>query len=269
MSRFFIKIVMVLLLIATVFESLAVVMRHDVDPKLYQPTSTPSYYVDMPHEGSGVLIAPQWILSAAHVIYYDGYEGKEITVAGKTHVIEKVIIHPDYQTPKEELLSGDAKPLLDFLYQRSDLVLIKLTEPVIHVEPVARFYGSDEVGRLTRSYGSGATGTGLSGEIIATKTKRELHVFENRIEATSERHLTMRFDRGEAALAIEGIHGSGDSGGPTVTRIDGIDYLVGIQSFRDFHGDLKDFKGGLYGSSSVLCRVSAFNQWIDQTIAEQ
>ncbi|NVK75629.1 MAG: trypsin-like serine protease [Oceanospirillaceae bacterium] len=257
-----------LLLMITTFDCFAVVMRHDVEPERYQLKSAPNYYIDMPHEGSGVLIAAQWILSAAHVIYYDGYEGKDITVAGKVHRIKKVIFHPNYQSPKEDLLSGDAKPLLDFLYQRSDLVLIKLTEPVTHVQPIARFYGSDEVGRLTRSYGSGAIGTGLSGEIIATKTNRELHVFENRIEATSERYFTMRFDRGEAALAIEGIHGSGDSGGPTVTRVDGIDYLVGIQSFRDFQGDLKDFKGGLYGSSSVLCRVSAFNQWIDQTIAE-
>ncbi len=244
----------------------AVVKRHDVAPESYSLEQAPDYFINMPHEGSGVLIDRYWLLSAAHVIYYDGYEGKTITIHGIENTIEKVVFHPTYIKQTKEAFSGDAKPLMDFLYKRSDLVLLKLSKPVTHVEPIARYYGNDELGKQTLTIGTGATGTGLSGELIATKTKRPLNMFRNHIEGVTERHLKMRFDSPDKGLPLEGIHGSGDSGGPTVMMFDDKEYLIGIQSFRDYEGDLKDFKGALYGSVSVLCRVSAFNDWNDDTI---
>src|SRR5687767_13710394 len=47
----------------------AVVIRDDVDDAEYRITEAEiEALVDMPHEGHGVLIAPQWILTAAHVV---------------------------------------------------------------------------------------------------------------------------------------------------------------------------------------------------------
>lgn len=47
----------------------AAVMRHDIAAKNYAVENGPEYMVDMPHEGHGVLIAPQWIVTVAHVIF--------------------------------------------------------------------------------------------------------------------------------------------------------------------------------------------------------
>jgi hypothetical protein len=45
----------------------AVVTRADVEDAKYRiPTSVFPALVDMPGEGHGVLIAPQWVVSAAH-----------------------------------------------------------------------------------------------------------------------------------------------------------------------------------------------------------
>jgi len=254
-----------LLLCATTAQ--AVVIRHDVALEEYQPESVPDYFVNMPHEGSAALVDEHWLLSAGHVIYYESYVGKKINVHGVENVIEKVIFHPDYKRLPKQPFEGDAKPLIDFLYGRSDLVLIKLAKPVTHVNSVSRYYGKDELYKKTISYGSGALGNGLTGEQLNTKESRRILLFENRIESVSEIYLTMRFDTSNQALALEGIHGSGDSGGPTVINEDGEVLLIGIQSFRDYQGQLSRFQGGIYNSVSVQVRVSAFNHWIDQVIA--
>lgn len=249
--------------------ALAVVIRHDVSPELYELESAPEFFVNMPHEGSGALIDEQWVLSAGHVIYYDGYEGKTISIHGVENKIEKVIFHPDFIKQPEKAFTGNAKPLIEFLYNRVDLVLVKLSNPVTHVKPIARYYKSDEMGMRTTTYGTGALGTGLTGEQLNTKSRRVLNHFDNHIEGIQGNYLKMRFDHQEQGLPLEGIHGSGDSGGPTVIEEKGKHYLIGVQSFRDYEGELKDFKGGLYGSVSVLTRVSAFNEWIDNTIKNE
>jgi len=254
-----------LLLSATTVQ--AVVIRHDVALEEYQPKSVPGYFINMPHEGSAALIDKHWLLTAGHVIYYESYVGKTINVHGVDNVIEKVIFHSDFKRMPKQPFEGDAKPLMDFLYGRTDLVLVKLAKPVTHVNSVSRYYGTDELFKKTISYGSGALGNGLTGEQLNTKERRSILFFENRIESVYENYLTMRFDTSSRALALEGIHGSGDSGGPTVVNEDGEVLLIGIQSFRDYQGQLSRFRGGIYDSVSVLVRVSAFNHWIDQVMS--
>lgn len=47
----------------------AVVIRHDVEDSAYRiPASAFPALVDMPGEGHGVLIAPQWVITAAHTL---------------------------------------------------------------------------------------------------------------------------------------------------------------------------------------------------------
>ncbi len=255
-------------LLLMVFPAWAVVMRHDVPPESYALKTAPDFMVDMPYEGSAVLIDEQWLLSAGHVVYNDDYEGQSIFVHGVENQMERVIFHPNFKKMPEQPFAGDAQPLMDFLYGLTDLVLIKLAKPVKHAKPIKRYRKKDEVGQLTTTYGKGATGTGLTGEKNHTKIHRPLNHFNNRIDQAKAGHLLYRFDRPEQALPLEGIAGSGDSGGPTVVMHEGEALLIGIQCFRDFTGDLQDFKGGLYDSTAVLCRVSANNDWIDKAISK-
>lgn len=47
----------------------AIVIRHDVDDGRYRiPASDFPALADMPSEGHGVLIAPRWVITAAHAI---------------------------------------------------------------------------------------------------------------------------------------------------------------------------------------------------------
>lgn len=245
----------------------AVVKRHDIPAEQYELKTMPDFLVDMPYEGSAVLIDKQWIISAGHVVYHDDYVGMPISIHGIENEIEKVIFHPNYRKQRKEPYVGDAKPLMDFLYGRSDIVLIKLAKPVEHVKAIKRYMGNQEKGKITTTYGKGATGNGLTGELHETKKARPLNHFNNQIDVVKKEHLLFRFDEPEKGLALEGTVGSGDSGGPTTIEENGVQYLIGIQCFRDYEGDLKDFIGGNYGSVAVLCRVSAHNEWIDKTIA--
>ncbi len=156
------RLVITLLVLIYTCPSVAVVTRHDVPAASYQLQQTPGFYIDMPHEGAGVLIDERWILTAAHVIYYD-YRNKAIEIHGVENRIEKVVFHQQYRPDPGGWGQGDAKPLIDFLRNRSDVVLLKLAKPVTHVQPIQRYTSDQEIGNMVTIYGKGATGTGLSG----------------------------------------------------------------------------------------------------------
>lgn len=239
----------------------AVVMRHDIAPENYVVEKTPEYLIDMPHEGHGVLINAQWILTVAHTIFYD-YVGKSLIVGSKTYEIESVHIHPDYSEPDESLLKGDLAPLMRFFKSRSDIALIKLTSPVSGIEPINIYTGKSEEGKKITVYGKGATGNGVTGEYPDTKSLRVMSHFQNVIESAEGNWLAFKFDEPANALSLEGIHGSGDSGGASVIFEDRIPFLVGLSSWQLGHGDISIFKGGLYGTIAYQVRVSSYCDWI-------
>lgn len=284
------KNVFVLILFILSFNSIAVVKRHDVPASSYELIKTPDFYIDMPYEGTGVLIDTQWILAPAHVLYFD-YHDKPILIHGVKNRIEKVILHTVYEKESTDWGQGDSKPLMDYLNSHHDIALIKLAAPVAHVKPVSRYYGNEEVSMEITVFGKGATGTGLTGEIRHTKRagswerfvnwvkspftdlaptqqKRTLNRYNNIIESVDDMWARFRFNKGDEALALEGTVGSGDSGGPAIIMQKNIPLLVGLASWTEVDGDLKDFVSGKYDSVAVFVRVSAYNSWIDSTISE-
>ena len=240
----------------------AIVIRHDVDASDHLVAARPpAYLVDLPHEGHAVLVAERWLLTVAHTIFYD-YTGVALSIGGESYTISRVIVHPDYQTLPEHLLKGDSKPLMQFLSARADIALIELTQPVSGATPIALYRGADEVGMRVDVYGRGSTGDGVVGEVAASKADRVLRRCENRITEVFDRWLSYRFDEPKFALPLEGMHGSGDSGGPSVVTVDGQRFLVGLSSWQYYDGDLGDFVGGRYGTAAFQVRVSAFADWI-------
>ena len=245
----------------------AVVMRHDVPPEHYALDEAPGYLVDLPHEGHGVLIAPRWVVTVAHTIFYD-YTGKQLTIGSHIHEIEHVIRHPDYAEPDKELFEGDAAPLMAFFESRSDIALIKLTAPVADVKPIRIYTEDDEQDKTITVYGKGATGNGLTGEQMETKPLRKLYRFTNVINSVDGHWLSYQFDQGEQALPLEGMHGSGDSGSASIIVKDGTEYLIGLSSWQRWQGDLASFKGGLYGTTACQVRVASYRAWINSVISE-
>ncbi len=79
--RFGINRLLLLIMLVMSCSAGAIVIRDDVDDSNYRilPSEFPAL-VDMPGEGHGVLIAPQWVITAAHAITWQP-EIKQVTDA--------------------------------------------------------------------------------------------------------------------------------------------------------------------------------------------
>ena len=183
--------------------------------------------------------------------------------------IKKVYIHPEFEKPSESLLKGNLAPLMSFFKARSDIALIKLSSPVNDVLPIALYTNIKEQDKTVTVFGKGATGNGLIGEESDTKSLKQLNHFQNIIENAETNWLTFKFDKPTNGLPLEGMHGSGDSGGASVIYQGGKPFLVGLSSWQLAHGDISDFKGGLYGTTTYQVRISNYSEWIKDVIADE
>src|SRR3546814_2575380 len=74
----------------------AVVIRGDFDDAEYWiPAAAFPVLADMPGEGHGVLIAPQWVVTAAHAAPMQGMDA-DVAIGGVARRVECVITHPRY-----------------------------------------------------------------------------------------------------------------------------------------------------------------------------
>lgn len=260
------KFFLAILLACFSLNAAAIVTRHDVDEKKYLLAEQPGFLIDMPGEGHGVLIHPKWILTVAHTIFHD-YRGMELTVAGQRRKVVRVVMHPDYRTPPPELFKGDSLPALEFFEKRSDIALIELDAPITAAAPVAIYAGPDEKGLEITLIGKGATGNGNVGERMETKKQRVLRHCTNIITETRGNWATYKFDSADSAGPLEGMSGSGDSGGPAITYRDGKPLLLGLTSWQYWRGDISKYTvGSFYGTRAFVVRVSSYRDWIDSTI---
>ena len=89
-----------LVLLACSFSASAIVIRNDADDSKYRVQASEfSALVDMPGEGHGVLIAPQWVITAAHAVTWQS-EIKQVTLNGILRDVEHLVIHPGYKKPQ-------------------------------------------------------------------------------------------------------------------------------------------------------------------------
>ena len=238
----------------------AVVVRHDVAAETYKAVERPEALFDMRHQGHGVLVAPQWVVTAAHLIFYD-YRGKTITLGDEEYEVEHVIFHDGYSKPEKGLFSGYSGPSQDYLRNNHDIALVKLKKPVQGVVPAEIYQGNGEAGSRLDLYGKGNTGTGLTGQLAKSGGETLRHA-TNIVDSADRQWLYYDFDQGNAALDKEGIQGDGDSGGPAFAEIDGQRQLIGLVSWDVYDGEIADFKGGLYGMAGALVRLSYYKDWI-------
>ena len=88
------------------------------------------------------------------------------------------------------------------------------------------------------------------------------NAFPDIVENVEGNWLAFKFEEPSNALPLEGMHGSGDSGGASVIFQEGVPYLVGLSSWQLGYGDISTFKGGLYGTTAYQVRVSNYRDWI-------
>jgi hypothetical protein len=229
------------------FSSNGIVIRHDVADKKYHATvddfpPLATFYVDGAH---GSLIAPKWVITAAHATFCIT-PNSFVRINEKNRRIKNLYIHPDYTSGKSH-----------------DLALVELYEPIMDVFPAEIYQENNEENMKVWFVGIGGTGNGLTGETIDNAQNNGLlRKAQNTIVTAQGPLIKFVFNRGEAALPLEGVSGGGDSGGPAFIKdLKGFK-LLGISSRPE--GAFEKF--GVYDIKEVYTRVSFFKPWVTKVI---
>lgn len=235
------------LLVALLFlfpdPSPAIVIRHDRDDARYRALADGLDLVVRVGDGMGTLVAPAWILTAAHVAD-TVVPGQSVRVAGRDVAIAEIVLHPDYARATAH----------------RDLALVRLASAVTDVEPARLGDDGNEAGRHVLFVGDGWTGTGIDGPGRGPRIRRGAH---NVVAATRPGWLEIVFDRPPDGEDLEGISGPGDSGGPALVRDDDGWTILGVSSWND--GD----PICVYGSTEYYARVSDALDWIHGVMADE
>lgn len=262
------------LLLLAAFDAGAIVIRDDVDDAKYRVAASElPALADLPGEGHGVLIAPQWVVTAAHAVA-GGHGVEQVTVAGKARQVERLVIHPGYKKLPQELIDqairdGDATGVMDFLAASDDVALLKLAAPATDVAPIAVYEGGDELGKTVEIIGKGATGTGARGHDPKGPNRTELRRAFNRITRADERWICYVFDKPPQALPLEGMLGNGDSGSSVLVEAEGQRRVAGLASWKILQGNPVTTRPGAYGQSGCNVRLSRYAGWIESVIGAE
>ena len=165
-----------------------------------------------------------------------------------------------------------------------DLAVLKLESPVSAVAGYDIFRGTDELGGVSEKVGYGRSGSGLTGDVLASGTKRtgfNTYDATGTIWGFSDSQLHYDFDDGTAGhdgfgfyfdLAHLGLgddevmSAPGDSGGPTF--IDGLIASITSYGYRLACTDIDGVLNSTFGEFGADTRVSSFASWIDGIVSE-
>lgn len=264
--------VLMLLLLFVALDASAVVIRDDVpDLKYRMAASDFPALADLPGEGHGVLIAPDWVVTVAHAVSWQGHLDV-VVVGGAPRAVRRVVIHPGYKVPPDAMVqaalaSGDWEAFFEFLASSDDVALVQLAEPVGDVAPVA-IHRDPGVGQVVRILGRGATGNGVTGYPLQSRNRTDLRQGYNELVEAGGRWLAHCFDAPPAAHPLEATTGSGDSGGPILVAVGDEWRLAGLAAWKRSQVVGTEIRQGRYGETSYGVRLAHYSDWIGQVLGE-
>jgi hypothetical protein len=206
--------------------------------------------------GSGILIAPDWVLTAAHLFL--GASSGTFTINGSAYTSTQLITMPGWNNN---------------VYNGYDFGLVHLSSAVAAVPPAMLYPGTSEFGQVGTFVGNGFTGTGLTGYNVALGNQKR--AFQNMIDGDfglPSRVYAADFDSPHTPsasgfgsvypLLLEGCVTPGDSGGGVFIQQGSQYYLAGVISTV---GSLDGTANGNYSDASGFGRMSVALPWINST----
>ena len=181
--------------------------------------------------GGGTLIAPMFVLTAAHVV--DGHDPSTLTftVGGATYTVARVVENPGYDPSR---VGQDGA---------NDIAILELTRSVTNVAPSPINRTAPVVGDLLTLVGYGAR----DGQPFGVK-----HAGTTPLDGISGQLLTWTFDNNSEDDTVVG-----DSGAPEFIERDGVYYIASVTS----GGTQFDSS---FGDEPFNTRVDVYQNWIDQ-----
>ena len=190
---------------------------------------------------SAVVIKPQWILTAAHIV--EESSDHHVLFNSKQIKIDKII------KPDGFNMGNDAE---------KDIVICHLEIP-IHLDFYPELYGrSDEIGKTVGLSGYGNTGTFSTGAVKADGIKRGGSNTIDRIE----KDLLVCSVLNGPITKMEFLIAHGDSGGGLFIE----QKLAGIHSMIWSYSKIKPM--ATYSTYSGHTRISVYKDWILQNIKD-
>jgi autotransporter-associated beta strand protein len=248
--------------------------------------------------GSGTLIAPDWILTAARNVTLNTSGTPQIASASAVDFGQGTA----YQTPGTSAVSQIAieSGWDNNLALGNDLALLQLSTPITSIAPPSLYTSSlgTEIGQTATIIGYGYTGTGMTGETAGTiGTRRGI---QNTIDAfggstttggppadqlysfsgISSNLMLTDFDEPgvpsaslmgiDTPLPLEGASVAGDSGGGLFITVNNQTYLAGVTDFVGVFSTTNPFPNadGHYGDYNGYTRLSVSQSmsFIDSTL---
>lgn len=235
------------------FPAHAILIRADRDDAEYLEMATrytSSVLLNAP-DGEGVLIAPRWVLTAAHMAQalQKVKPLPALRFADRDYEIQEFFIYPD--------AARTVPP---------DIALILLRKEVRGIEPTPIYREQDEGGKAVVIVGHGDTGK--IGEKPQPKQRwdRKKRAAINTVDHVAPLTLELEIRKPEDASDLQGAATPADGGGPAFIEtaagifVAGICYLV-----RDTNGDGIP---GNAGDRQLYVRASSFARWIDAVMLD-
>ncbi|HEX3889474.1 MAG TPA: trypsin-like serine protease [Verrucomicrobiae bacterium] len=202
--------------------------------------------------GCGTLIAPDWVLTAAHLIL--GAHSGTFTLDGTAYSATQIITDPNW----------DGNPS-----DGNDFALVQLSSSLTPIPPSLLYTGSTLLGQTATFVGYGFTGTGLTGYRTLDGQKRG---FQDVVDLNNSNFgntvsvFGSTFDSpADNALSLEGCVAPGDSGGGVFVSDGSQYYLAGVISFvASTNGAAKSYYNNISGFDSI----SPAMPWITSTVPE-
>lgn len=232
----------------------AILTRPDRDDAEYLELATrytSSVLLGAP-DGEGVLIAPRWVLTAAHraKALREMRPLPKLRLAGRDHEIQAMYPHPDWKQGGH-----------------SDVALVLLREPVRGIEPTPLYRGTDEAGKAVVIVGHGDTGKIGGKPLPKERWDRKPRASINTVDRVAPRILGLRIKNADEASDLQGAAAPGDSGGPAyIETAEGL-FVAGIGYATDDSN--ADGIIGNVGDWELYVRVSAFVPWIEALMLDE